>query len=46
MRGHGSQWFSRKMNNRHPLQLKKIKIQGAVLKLPAKQHWQFDQLGR
>jgi len=23
MRGHGSQWFSHKMNNRHPLQLKK-----------------------
>ena len=25
MRGHGSQWFSHKMNNRHPLQLKKSK---------------------
>ena len=25
MRGHGSQWFSHKMNDRHPLQLKKIK---------------------
>ena len=25
MRGHGSQWFSHKMNNRHPLQLKKWK---------------------
>ena len=23
MHGHGSQWFSHKMNNRHPLQLKK-----------------------
>ena len=23
MRGHGSQWFSHKMNKRHPLQLKK-----------------------
>ena len=22
MRAHGSQWFSHKMNNRHPLQLK------------------------
>ena len=26
MRGYGSHWFSHKMNNRHPLQLKKIKI--------------------
>jgi hypothetical protein len=25
MRGHGSKWFSHKMNNRHPLQLKKSK---------------------
>ena len=25
MRAHGSQWFSHKMNNRHPLQLKKSK---------------------
>ena len=25
MRGHGSQWFSHKMNNRQPLQLKKSK---------------------
>ena len=25
MRGHGSQWFSYKMYNRHPLQLKKSK---------------------
>ena len=25
MRGHGFQWFSHKMNNRHPLQLKKSK---------------------
>ena len=25
MRGHGCQWFSHKMNNRHPLQLKKSK---------------------
>ena len=25
MRGHGSQWFSHEMNNRHPLQLKKLK---------------------
>ena len=25
MRGHGSQWFSHKMNNQHPLQLKKSK---------------------
>ena len=24
MRAHGSQWFSHKMNNRHPLQLKKL----------------------
>ena len=23
MRGHGSQWFSHKINNQHPLQLKK-----------------------
>ena len=36
MRGHGSQWFSHKMNNRHPLQLKKIIILGDVLELPAK----------
>ena len=26
MRGHGSQWFSHKMNNLHPLQLKKLKF--------------------
>ena len=39
MRGHGSQWFSYKMYNRHPLHLK-IKILGAVLELPAKQHCQ------
>ena len=25
MREHGSQWFSNKMNDRHPLQLKKSK---------------------
>ena len=25
MRGHGSQWFLYKMNNQHPLQLKKSK---------------------
>ena len=29
------------MNNRHPWQLKKIEILGAVLELPAKQHCQF-----
>ena len=28
MRAHGSQWFSHKMNNRHPLQLKKSKSCG------------------
>ena len=28
------------MNNRHPWQLKKIKILGAVWELPAKQHYQ------
>ena len=26
MRAHGSQWFSHKMNNRHPLELKKSKF--------------------
>ena len=30
------------MNNRHPWQLKKIKILGAVLKLPVKQHRQLS----
>ena len=43
---HGSQLFSHKMNNWHPLQLKKIKILGAVLELPAKQHCQFGQFGQ
>ena len=33
-----SQCFSPQMNNWHPWQLKKIKILGAVLELPAK-HW-------
>ena len=40
MRRQGSQWLSYKTNIRHPLQLKKIKILGAVLELPAKQHCQ------
>ena len=34
-----------KMNNWHPWQLKKIKIPGAVLKLPAIQHCRFGQFG-
>ena len=38
-----SQLFSHKMNNRHPLQLKKIKILGALWELPAKQHCQYGQ---
>ena len=39
-----SQWNSAQMNNRHPWQLKRIKILGAVLELPAKQHCQFSPL--
>ena len=35
-----SQWFSPQINNRRPWQLKKIKIFGAVLEIPAKQHGQ------
>ena len=38
MCAHGTQWISHKMYNRHPLQLKKISILGAILELPAKQH--------
>jgi hypothetical protein len=30
------------LNNRHPWQLKKIKILGAILELPTKQHCQFS----
>ena len=40
--GHRYQWISHKMDIRHPWQLK-IKILGAVLALPAKQHCQFAQ---
>ena len=43
--GRRSQWNSAQMNNRHPWQLKKIKILGAVLELPAKQHCQFSPFG-
>ena len=39
------QWISNKINIRHPGQLKKIKILGAVLELPAKQHCQFSPFG-
>ena len=53
MRALRSQCFSPQMNNRHPWQLKKIKILGAVLELPAKQHCQsspftskFGQIGQ
>jgi hypothetical protein len=35
MRGHGSQWISHKINIRHPGQLKKMKILGAVLEQPS-----------
>ena len=45
MCAHWTQWISHKMYNRHPLQLQKIKIQGAVLELPAKQHCRFGQFG-
>ena len=45
IRTHGSQWFSHKMNDWHPLQLKKLKILGAVLELPAKQQCRFGQFG-
>ena len=34
-------WVAMEMNIRHPGQLKKNKILGAVLELPAKQHCQF-----
>ena len=34
-------WNSAQMNNRHPQQLKKIKILGALWELPAKQHCRF-----
>ena len=39
MRGHWSQWFSHKMNNRHPLNPR------SRLELPAKQHCRFCQFG-
>ena len=38
-----SQSFSPQMNNRHLWQLKKIKILGAVLELPARHHCQSRQ---
>jgi hypothetical protein len=41
--GHMLQWISQKMNNRHPWQLKKIKILVAALELPAKKHCRFGQ---
>ena len=42
MRGHGSQWISHKINIRHlgVRTVEKIKILGAVLELPSKQHCQ------
>ena len=40
MWGQKQQWISHKMNIRHLWQLKKIKILGALLELPAKQHCQ------
>jgi hypothetical protein len=32
------------MNYRHPWQMKKLKNLGAILELPAKQHWQSSPL--
>jgi hypothetical protein len=43
MRAPRSQCFSPHTNNWHPWQLKKIKILGAVLELPARQHCQSSQ---
>ena len=40
--GLGSNEFQNKMTVWHPWQLKKIKILGAVLELPAKQHCRFS----
>jgi hypothetical protein len=34
------------MNNQHPWEMKEIKILGAVLELPAKQHYRFGQFGQ
>jgi hypothetical protein len=45
MRALRSQWISAKMKIGHPWQLKKIKILGAVLELPAKQHRQLSLFG-
>jgi len=42
MRGHGSQWISHKINIRHPIE--KMKILGAVVELPAKQHYQSSEI--
>ena len=45
MRAPRSHYFSPHMNIRHLWQLKKIKILGAVLELPAKQRCQFSPFG-
>ena len=37
-----SQWISNKINIQHPGQYKKMKILGAILELPTKQHCQFS----
>jgi hypothetical protein len=44
MRGHGSQWFSHKIDNRQPLQLKKSKSWEPVMSRTGENGKTFDNL--